>query len=165
MAPEIRPFRIDIPQADLDGLTDRLARTRWPRQLPGGWARGLPVAPLRDLAEYWRTGFDWRAQEARLNEFPQYLTEIDGQQIHFLHVRPPEPDALPLVITHSWPNSIAEFLHLIGPLTDPRAHGGDPARAFHVVAPSLPASRSRRSRSPPTRSRGARSASPAPGPS
>jgi pimeloyl-ACP methyl ester carboxylesterase len=135
---EIRPFRIDVPQADLDDLIDRLACTRWPRQLPGGWGRGVPVAQLRELAEYWRTGFDWRAQEARLNEFPQFLTEIDGQRIHFLHVRSPEPDALPLVITHSWPNSIAEFLQVIGPLTDPRAHGGDPDRAFHVVAPSLP---------------------------
>jgi hypothetical protein len=133
---EIRPFRIDVPQADLDDLTDRLARTRWPRQLPGGWGRGVPVARLRELAEYWRTGFDWRAQEARLNEFTQFLTEIDGQRIHFLHIRSPEPHALPLVITHSWPNSIAEFLQVIGPLTDPRAHGGDPDRAFHVVAPS-----------------------------
>ncbi|MGH3585950.1 MAG: epoxide hydrolase, partial [Pseudonocardia sp.] len=93
---------------------------------------------LRELAEYWRTGYDWRAQEARLNAYQQFRTEIDGQPIHFLHVRSPEPDALPLVITHSWPNSVAEFVALIGPLTDPRAHGGDPAQAFHVVAPSLP---------------------------
>jgi epoxide hydrolase len=138
MSDEIRPFRIDVPQADLDDLDDRLARTRWPRQLPGGWTRGVPVSQLRELAEYWHTGYDWRAHEARLGEFPQFLTEIDGQQIHLLHVRSPEPHALPLVITHSWPNSIAEFLQLIGPLTDPRAHGGDPDRAFHVVAPSLP---------------------------
>jgi pimeloyl-ACP methyl ester carboxylesterase len=138
MSDEIRPFHIDVPQSDLDDLADRLARTRWPRQLPGGWSRGVPVDLLQELAEYWRTGYDWRAQEARLNEFPQYLTGIDGQQIHFLHVRSPEPDALPLVITHSWPNSIAEFLQVIGPLTDPRAHGGDPDRAFHIVAPSLP---------------------------
>ena len=138
MNEEIRPFRIDVPQADLDDLTDRLARTRWPGQLPGGWSRGVPVAQLQELAEYWGTGYDWRAQEARLNEFPQFLTEIDGQQIHFLHVRSPEPHALPLVITHSWPNSVAEFLQVIRPLTDPRAHGGDPDRAFHVVAPSLP---------------------------
>jgi hypothetical protein len=89
MNDEIRPFRIDVPQADLDDLTDRLARTRWPRQLPGGWRRGVPVAQLQEFAEYWRTGFDWRAQEALLNEFPQFLTEIDGQQIHFLHVRSP----------------------------------------------------------------------------
>ncbi|MEJ3745691.1 epoxide hydrolase [Actinomycetes bacterium KLBMP 9797] len=133
------PFRIDIPQADLDDLRDRLARTRWTRQLPGdGWRRGVPVDYLRDLAEYWRTGFDWRAQEARLNEFPQFRTEIDGQELHFLHVRSPEPDALPLILTHGWPNSIVEFVNLVGPLTDPRAHGGDPAQAFHVVAPSIP---------------------------
>ncbi|MEU0479347.1 epoxide hydrolase family protein [Streptosporangium sp. NPDC006013] len=133
------PFRIDIPQADLDDLNDRLARTRWPRQLPGGgWSRGVPVDYLKDMAEYWRTGYDWRAQEAELNQFPQYTTTIDGQRVHFLHVRSPEPDALPLIITHSWPNSIAEFTRVLGPLTDPRAHGGDPAQAFHVVAPSLP---------------------------
>jgi epoxide hydrolase len=129
MSDEIRPFRIDVPQADLDDLVDRLARTRWPRQLPGGSRRGVPVAQLRELAEYWRAGFDWRGQEARLNGFPQFLTEIDGQQIHFLHVRSPESDALPLVITHSWPNSVAEFVALVGPLAD---------RGFHVVAPSLP---------------------------
>jgi hypothetical protein len=135
---EIRPFRIDVPESDLDDLTDRLARTRWPRQLPGGWRRGVPAAQLRELAGYWHTGYDWRAHEARLNELPQFRTGIDGQQIHFLHVRSREPHALPLVLTHSWPNSIAEFLQLIGPLTDPRAHGGDPDHAFHVVAPSLP---------------------------
>jgi pimeloyl-ACP methyl ester carboxylesterase len=135
----MKPFRIDIPQADLDDLRDRLARTRWPRQLPGdAWRRGVPVAYLRDLAGYWRTGYDWRAQEARLNGFPQFTTEIDGQEIHFLHVRSPEPDALPLVLTHGWPNSIVEFIDLIGPLTDPRAHGADPAPAFHVVVPSVP---------------------------
>ncbi|TQM15860.1 epoxide hydrolase family protein [Pseudonocardia kunmingensis] len=138
MTEDIRPFRIDVPQADLDDLVDRLGRTRWPRQLPGGWSRGVPVAQLRELAEHWRTGFDWRAQEARLNAFPQFRTEIDGQLVHFLHLRSPEPGALPLVLTHSWPNSVAELMGLIGPLTDPRAHGGDPDRAFHVVVPSLP---------------------------
>jgi pimeloyl-ACP methyl ester carboxylesterase len=135
---EIKPFRIDIPQADLDELRDRLRRTRWARQLPGGWGRGVPVAYLRELAAYWADGFDWRAQEARLNAYPQFTTDIDGQTVHFLHVRSPEPEALPLVITHSWPNSVAEFLGVIGPLVDPRAHGLDPATAFHVVAPSLP---------------------------
>jgi hypothetical protein len=135
---EIRPFRIDVPQADLDDLHERLTRARWPRQLPGGWSRGVPVAQLRELTEYWRSGFDWRAQEARLNGFPQFRTEIDGQQVHFLHVRSPEPGALPLVLTHSWPNSVVELLDLVGPLADPRAHGGDPDRAFHVVIPSLP---------------------------
>jgi len=136
---EIRPFRIDIPQADLDDLRDRLGRTRWPAEVPGtGWSRGVPVSYLKELAEYWADGYDWRAQEASLNEFPQFTTEIDGQDIHFLHVRSPEPDALPLIITHGWPSSPAEFLKVIGPLTDPRSHGGDPADAFHVVVPSLP---------------------------
>ncbi|MFI9456715.1 epoxide hydrolase family protein [Amycolatopsis sp. NPDC052450] len=136
---DIEQFRIDIPQSELDDLADRLARTRWPSALPGAeWSRGVPVAYLKDLAEYWRDGYDWRAWEKQLNEFPQYTTEIDGQRVHFLHVRSPEPDAIPLIMTHSWPNSIAEFLHVLGPLTDPRAHGLDPSRAFHVVAPSLP---------------------------
>jgi pimeloyl-ACP methyl ester carboxylesterase len=139
MSAEIKPFRMDIPQADLDDLNDRLARTRWPEQLPGdGWARGVPVAYLKDLAEHWRTRYDWRAHEATLNEFPQFTTDIDGLDIHFLHVRSPEPDAVPLILTHGWPNSIVEFTTLIGPLTDPRAYGGDPAHAFHVVAPSIP---------------------------
>ncbi|MEU8403902.1 epoxide hydrolase family protein [Nonomuraea sp. NPDC048892] len=135
---EIKPFRIDIPQADLDDLRERLRRTRWAAQLPGGWSRGVPVAYLRDLADYWADGFDWRAQETRLNAFAQFTTTIDGQPIHFAHVRSPEPDALPLIMTHSWPNSVAEFLDVIGPLTDPRRHGLDPGIAFHVVAPSLP---------------------------
>jgi epoxide hydrolase len=135
----IQPFRIDIPPADLDDLHDRLARTRWPHELPGvGWERGIPLDYLRKLAAYWADGFDWRAQEARLNELPQFATEIDGQRIHFLHVRSPEPDARPLVLNHGWPSSPVEFLRVIGPLTNPRAHGGDPAHAFHVVVPSLP---------------------------
>jgi pimeloyl-ACP methyl ester carboxylesterase len=136
---EIRPFRIAIPQADLDDLRGRLARTRWPDELPEvGWSRGVPLGYLKELAAYWADGFDWRAWEARLNQFPQHVTTIDGQPIHFLHVRSPEPDALPLLVTHGYPSSVAEFVNLIGPLTDPRAHGGDPADAFHVVAPSLP---------------------------
>jgi epoxide hydrolase len=136
---EFTPFRIDVPQADLDDLRDRLARTRWPRELPGaGWERGTPIGYLRELAEYWRNEFDWRAQEARLNEFPQFTTVIDGQEIHFLHVRSPEPDALPLLVSHGWPSSVVEFEKVIGPLTDPRAHGGDPRQAFHLVVPSLP---------------------------
>ncbi|PRX65867.1 pimeloyl-ACP methyl ester carboxylesterase [Nonomuraea fuscirosea] len=135
----IDPFRIDIPQADLDDLRDRLGRTRWPDELPGvGWSYGVPTSYARELAEYWRTTYDWRAQEAALNAYPQFTTEIDRQTVHFMHVRSPEPDALPLIITHGWPGSIAEFMKVIGPLTDPRAHGGDPADAFHVVAPSLP---------------------------
>lgn len=135
----IRPFRIDVPQEDLDDLRERLARTRWPEEPTGiGWSYGIPAGYLRKLAEYWRDGYDWRAAEARLNEIPQFATGIDGQDIHFLHVRSPEPDALPLILTHGWPSSVVEFLGLIGPLTDPRAHGGDPSDAFHVVVPSIP---------------------------
>ena len=136
---EIRSFRVAVPDEALDDLRDRLGRTRWPGEVPGaGWSRGVPLGYLEQLAGYWRDGYDWRAQEARLNQVPQFITEIDGQPIHFLHVRSPEPGALPLVITHGYPGSVVEFLEVIGPLTDPRAHGGDPADAFHVVAPSLP---------------------------
>ena len=135
----IRRFRIDIPQADLDDLRDRLHRTRWPDELPdSGWTRGVPLGYLKELAAYWADGYDWRKHEARLNELPQFTTTIDGANIHFLHVRSPEPDALPLILTHGWPGSIVEFLSVIGPLTDPAAHGGDPADAFHLIIPSLP---------------------------
>ncbi|MGW0594773.1 epoxide hydrolase family protein [Streptosporangium sp. NPDC002607] len=136
---QIHRFRIDIPQERLEDLRARLAATRWPDELPGaGWSYGVPVGYAQQLAEYWRTGFDWRAAETRLNTFPQFTTRIDGQDIHFLHVRSPEPDALPLIITHGWPGSIAEFMKVIEPLSDPVAHGGEPADAFHVVAPSIP---------------------------
>jgi len=136
---DLQPFKVSIPQEDLDDLHERLIRTRWPDELPGvGWSYGVPLEYLKGLAEYWQAGFDWRAQEAKLNAFPQFATEIDGQRIHFLHVRTPESDALPLVMTHGWPGSIAEFMKIIGPLTNPRAHGDDPDDAFHVVAPSLP---------------------------
>ncbi|GAB2559337.1 epoxide hydrolase family protein [Gracilibacillus alcaliphilus] len=136
---EISPFRIAIPQEDLEDLRERLLRTRWPAQLPGGgWNRGIPVTYLKNLTDYWLTDYSWRENEARLNAFPQFMTEIDGQKIHFLHVRSPEPNALPLIITHSWPNSVAEFMKIIGPLSNPRAHGRDPHIAFHVVAPSIP---------------------------
>jgi epoxide hydrolase len=136
---EILPYRIAIPQADLDDLQERLARVRWPDELPGaGWTFGVPLAYVRELVEYWRGGYDWRAHEARINVHPQFVTTIDGQRVHFLHVRSPEPGALPLIATHGWPMSVAEYLELIGPLTDPRAHGGDPADAFDLVVPSVP---------------------------
>ncbi len=139
MTEKITPFRIDIPQDRLDDLRERLERTIWPAPLPGdGWDTGVPTGWLRELADYWRTGYDWRAAEAQLNAYPQFTTVIDGQRIHFLHVRSPEPDALPLVLTHGWPGSVVEFLDLIGPLTDPAARGGDRADAFHLVIPSLP---------------------------
>jgi pimeloyl-ACP methyl ester carboxylesterase len=135
----ITPFRIDVPQADLDDLRDRLHHTRWPDELPGvGWTRGVPLGYLKQLAAYWADGYDWRKQEARLNEFPQFTTTIDGANVHFLHVRSPEPDALPLLLTHGWPGSVIEFVNMIDPLTDPAAHGGDPADAFQLVIPSIP---------------------------
>ncbi|MCL7456315.1 epoxide hydrolase [Micromonospora echinofusca] len=135
----MQPFRVAIPEADLDDLRRRLAATRWPDELPGvGWERGVPLGYLRELAEYWRTEYDWRAAEARLNRYPQFRTDLDGAPVHFLHVRSPEPEAMPLLITHGWPGSVAEFLDVIGPLSDPAAHGGDPRDAFHLVIPSLP---------------------------
>jgi epoxide hydrolase len=131
---EIRPFRVEITQSDLDDLHRRLTQARWPGELPGvGWSRGIPLASLRELAGYWHTGYDWRAQEARLNQYPQFTTEIDGQRIHFLHVRSDRPDATALVLTHGFPSSVAEFLELIDPLVNPVD-----GPAFHVVAPSLP---------------------------
>jgi pimeloyl-ACP methyl ester carboxylesterase len=138
-ANEIQPFRIDIPQAELDDLRDRLDRVRWTEELSDvGWDYGVPVAYVKELVEYWRNDYDWRQWEAKLNQYPQFTTEIDGQNIHFLHVKSPEPDALPLILTHGWPGSVAEFLDIIGPLTDPRSHGGDSATAFNLVIPSLP---------------------------
>ena len=135
----MQPFKIDIPQADIDDLHRRITATRWPTELPGvGWKRGVPCGYLRDLAEYWRDEYDWRAAESELNQFPQYTTTIDGATIHFLHVRSPEADATPLLLTHGWPGSVVEFLDVIGPLSDPRAYGGDPADAFHLVIPSIP---------------------------
>jgi len=136
---EIEEFQIHIPQADLDDLADRLARTRWPASLPGAaWERGVPVDYLRELAGYWRESFDWRAAEARLNSYPQYTTLIDGQKIHFLHVKSPEPNATPLLLLHGWPGSIVEFTRVIGPLSDPRGHGAAAAPSFDLVIPSLP---------------------------
>jgi pimeloyl-ACP methyl ester carboxylesterase len=135
----MQPFRVDVPRADLDELTDRLGKTGWPDQLPGvGWTYGVDRDYLIDLVEYWCTGCDWRAHEARLNGFPQFTTTIDGQRMHFLHVRSPEPNATPCIVTHGWPSTVYDFMDIGGPLTNPRAHGGDPADAFHLVAPSLP---------------------------
>jgi pimeloyl-ACP methyl ester carboxylesterase len=135
----IRPFRIDIAESELDDLYERLDRVRWPDELPGvGWAYGIPRAHLMELVRYWRHEYDWRAAEVRLNEWPQFMTTIDGADVHFAHVRSPEADATPLIITHGWPGSIVEFTDVAGPLTDPRAYGGDPADAFHLVIPSIP---------------------------
>ena len=136
---EIRPFGIEIRQADLDDLRDRLARTRWPDQLAGvGWDYGIPLDYVRELAEYWRTGYDWRVHEARLNEFDQFTTTIDGQRIHFLHVRSAEAGALPLIITHGWPGSIVEFMNIIGPLTDPAAYVRSTGSGYFAIQSTRP---------------------------
>jgi pimeloyl-ACP methyl ester carboxylesterase len=136
---EIAAFRIEIPESELGDLRERLRRTRWPEaETVDDWSQGVPLAYVRELCSYWADEYDWRATEARLNALPQFRTEIDGLGIHFVHVRSPHPDALPVVITHGWPGSIVEFLEVIGPLADPAAHGGEPTDAFHVVCPSLP---------------------------
>jgi pimeloyl-ACP methyl ester carboxylesterase len=132
-------FRVQVDGAELADLRKRLARTRWPEREPvDDWTQGVPLEYLKALCDYWAGAYDWRAREARLNAFPQFRVEVDGLGIHFLHVRSPVPDALPLVMTHGWPGSVVEFLEVIGPLTDPAAHGGDTRDAFHVVCPSLP---------------------------
>ncbi|MFC7624460.1 epoxide hydrolase family protein [Microlunatus sp. GCM10028923] len=135
----IHPFTIEVPQAELDDLQRRLDQARLPEPLPGDdWDTGVPLTYLRELVDHWRDGYDWRAEEAKLNARPQFRTVIDGQQIHFLHVRSAREDAVPLLLTHGWPGSIAEFLDVIDPLTDPDGHGAPGAPAFHVVVPSLP---------------------------
>ncbi len=139
MTSNILPFRIDTPEQELADLRDRQARSRWPDELPdAGWDYGVPLRTVQDLAALWQSAFDWRTWEARLNGLPQFTTIIDGQPIHFLHIISPEPNAIPLLLTHGWPGSFLEFLEVIGPLSDPRAHGGDPGDAFHLVIPSIP---------------------------
>ncbi len=139
MTNAIESFEIRVDQAVLDDLHTRLRNTRWPAALDDAkWAYGIEQAYLRDLVRYWLDEYDWRAHEARLNVWPQFHTEIDGQRIHFYHVKSPVADAMPLILTHGWPGSVAEFVDLIGPLTDPASHGGDAKDAFHVVIPSLP---------------------------
>jgi pimeloyl-ACP methyl ester carboxylesterase len=135
----LRPFRIDVPQADLDDLTERLVRMRWPDELPdAGWDYGVPLDYVKELVEHWRTSYDWRAVERRLNAHSQFTTMIAGENVYFIHARSPESDALPLIATHGWPLSVIDYADLIGPLTDPRAHGADPADAFHLVIPAMP---------------------------
>jgi epoxide hydrolase len=136
---DVRPFTLDVAEADLDDLRERLSRTRWPeRETVDDWSQGVPLAYLQEVCEYWQHRYDWRRCEKRLNDLGQFQAEIDGLDIHFLHVRSPHADALPLVLTHGWPGSVIEFLDVIGPLTDPTSYGGDAADAFHVVVPSLP---------------------------
>ncbi len=136
---EITPFKYVAPQSALDDLKERLKRTRWPeRETAKDWSQGVPLAKLKALVEYWQTDFDWRRCEAKLNALPNFRTKIDGLNIHFLHVRSPHADALPILITHGWPGSVLELLKVIDPLTNPTSHGGRAEDAFHIVAPSLP---------------------------
>lgn len=135
----IHPFQMTAAQMALDDLQERLKCTRWPNELAGvGWQYGVPTTYVRRLFDHWRDGYDWRVWEAKLNVYPQYTTEIDGQNIHFLHVRSPQPDALPLILTHGWPGSVFEFIKVIDLLTHPQLNNGDMGKAFHLVIPSLP---------------------------
>lgn len=137
--PSINPFELAISDQELEDLRRRLLATRWPDQeTPNDWSQGIPLAYMKEICSYWANDYDWRRCECLLNSFDQFRTEIDGLDIHFIHVRSPHADARPLVITHGWPGSIMEFHKVIGPLTNPTAHGGNEADAFHVVAPSLP---------------------------
>jgi pimeloyl-ACP methyl ester carboxylesterase len=135
---QFTPFKIAITDAQIDDLKARLEGTRWPAATTTDWSRGQPVPFIRELADQWRTGYDWRKHEAKLNAYPQFLTEIDGQTIHFLHVKSKEPGAFPLILTHGWPSTIYEFIDVIEPLTNPRAHGLDPSVSFDLVIPSVP---------------------------
>ena len=138
-ATAVRPFRVAVPQADLDDLRGRIQATRWPtKELVDDRSQGVQGATMQELARYWTTEYDWRKCEARLNALPQFTTEIDGVKIHFIHVRSPHENALPLIMTHGWPGSVIELLATIGPLTDPTTYGGTPEDAFHLVLPSMP---------------------------
>jgi epoxide hydrolase len=139
MTAAIEPFSIKVRSDVLDDLRARLKNTRWPgAEVVGDWSQGIPLEWTREICRYWAEEYDWRRREALLNRFTQFTTEIDGLAIHFLHVRSPHPQAMPLIVTHGWPGSIVEFQKVIGPLTNPTAFGGDAADAFHVVCPSLP---------------------------
>ena len=138
-ASELRPFRVDIPDEAITDLQRRVAATRRPsRELVADRSQGVQLATIQELARYWMTDYDWHACEARLNDLPQFKTEIDGVDIHFIHVKSQHPDALPLIMTHGWPGSVIELLEAVGPLTDPTAHGGSAEDAFDLVLPSLP---------------------------
>ena len=137
--PAIQPFRVDVPDEDLVDLRQRVAATQWPeKETVADSSQGVPLATMQELARYWATDYDWRTVEARLNALPQFITEIDGLDIHFIHVKSRHEDALPLIVTHGWPGSVIEQLKIIEPLTDPTAHGGSAADAFHLVIPSMP---------------------------
>src|SRR5829696_8801235 len=137
--PEVRPFHIDVPEEDLVELRRRIAATQWPeRETVDDSSQGVQLVTIQELARYWATDYDWHKVEAKLNALPQFMTEIDGLDVHFIHVRSQHEDALPLIMTHGWPGSVIELLETIGPLTDPTAHGGQVEDAFHLVLPSLP---------------------------
>jgi pimeloyl-ACP methyl ester carboxylesterase len=139
MSEDIRPFKIEIPDAAIDDLRDRLARARWPEaEAVDDWSQGIPLAYTQELCEYWATEYDWRRFESAINGYDNFITEIDGLDIHFLHIRSPHEDATPMVLTHGWPGSVAEFMGVIDPLTNPTEHGGNAEDAFHLVIPSLP---------------------------
>ena len=136
---KVKKFRIRVPKSALTDLKRRLANTRWPeRETVAGWSQGIPLAYMRELVEYWRTDYDWNRCQDELNSLPQFVTEIDGLDIHFLHIKSPHKNAMPMVMTHGWPGSILEFMKVIGPLTDPESYGGKGEDAFHVVIPTLP---------------------------
>ena len=136
---EVRPFRIEVPQQEIEELRRRIAATRWPTtELVADRSQGVQLATMQELARYWTTDYDWRRCEARLNALPQFTTEIDGVEIHFIHVKSPHENALPLIMTHGWPGSVVELLETVGPLTEPTAHGGRAEDAFDLVLPSLP---------------------------
>jgi len=138
-ATEIRPFHLEIPEEELAEMRRRIAATRWPsKELVSDRSQGVQLATLQELARYWMTDYDWRKAEAKLNALPQFTTEIDGVDIHFIHARSPHADALPLIMTHGWPGSVIELLEVVGPLTDPTAHGGSAEDAFDLVLPSIP---------------------------
>ena len=139
MSDAIKPFRIAVGDAVLDDLRSRLRNTRWPEaEVVDDWSQGTPLAWIKEICRYWAEEYDWRSREALLNRFEQFTTEIDGLAIHFLHRRSPYPEAMPLLITHGWPGSVVEFQKVMEPLTQPTAHGGEAAAAFHVVCPSFP---------------------------
>ena len=135
---DIRAFQFNVPEEALGDLQRRLATTRWPeRETPDDWSQGIPLAYMQEVCKYWQNDYDWRRYEAALNALPQFITEIDGLDFQFLHLRSPREDALPLVMTHGWPGSVIEFMKVIGPLSDPEAHGDQTSDAFHVVCPTL----------------------------
>ena len=139
MNTDITPFQIAIPESDLDDLRTRLEHTRWPEsEVVDDWTQGIPLSYLKEVCDYWKTSYNWRTVEKRLNALPQYTTKIDGLDVYFIHIRSSNEDARPLLLTHGWPGSVIEFLKVIGPLTEPVQYGASEAESFHLVIPALP---------------------------